>query len=270
MPVRKGDYLSVNIDDSLHQQGVKKLEQSLMGRMILKQGTKPMATPILKDTVDRVWNIEGDWHLITLGKGYFNIQFLNHSEYERIFRKRSWQIEFELFRLQRWTPEFNPYKLASPLVNVWVRIYEIPQEYFHEHIIEAIASVLGNVISMDQRTKDGTMCHYARVLVELDLWKEKEHYIMFERSGHCSIASVGYEPHPDFCSFCQVVGHSIHVCRSNKHKGPNDGKDNKDPAPDVMQNAKKWAKKDLPPDNPPVNKTPDVNNTTSVELGDRY
>lgn len=101
-------------------------------------------------------------------------------------------------RIQRWTPEFNPYKLVSPLVNVWVRIYEIPQEYFHEHIIESIASVLGTIVSVDQRTRDGSMCHYAKVLIELDLRKDKEYHIMFESADHCSITSVGYEPHPDF------------------------------------------------------------------------
>lgn len=30
-PVRKGEFLSINIDDSLHQQGVRKLENSLIG-----------------------------------------------------------------------------------------------------------------------------------------------------------------------------------------------------------------------------------------------
>lgn len=39
---------------------------------------------------------------------------------------------------------------------------------------------------------------------------------MFERAGHCSIATVGYEPHPDFCTHCQVVEHSFHSCRSRK------------------------------------------------------
>lgn len=98
--------------------------------------------------------------------------------------------------IQKWTPEFNPYKLASPMVNVCVRIYEIPQEYFHEHIIESIASVLGTVVSMDQRTRDGSTCHYASVLIELDLRKEKEYNIIFERSGLCSIASVGVRTTP--------------------------------------------------------------------------
>lgn len=226
-----------------------------------------MATPTLKEAIDKVWQIQGEWHLITLGKGYFNIQLPTTGEYDRIFKRRSWQTEFGLLGLQRWTPEFNPYKLASPLVNVWVHIYEIQQEYFHEHIIEAIASVLGPVVSMDQRTKDGTMCHYARVLVELDLCKEKEHYIMFERSGHCSIASVGYEPHPDFCNFCQVVGHSLNACRSKDRDRPKNDTSNKDAPPKEQDGtvlAKKWTKKDNPT---PTTTAPA---THTVELGDRH
>lgn len=217
-----------------------------------------MSTPTLKEAIDKIWKIEGEWRLITLGKGYFNIQFSNNSEYDRIFKKRSWQMEFWLFRLQRWTPLFNPCKLASPLVNVWVHIYEIPQEYFHEHIIEAIVSVLGTVVSMDQRTKEGTMCHYARVV------------------GHYSIASVGYETHSEFCSYCQVVGYSINVCRSKDRDRQNDGKDNKDnithPPQDQSgaNNGKKWTKKDNPTNNPTSTNPPVRNDTPAVELGDRH
>lgn len=166
-PVRNGEFLSINIDDALHRQGVRKLENTLIGLLMLKQGVKP--TTSLKDSLDQIWQIQGPWRLITLGKGYFNIQLEDESEHDRIFTKRSWPSEFGTMRLQRWTPEFNPYKISSPMVNVWVHIYEIPQEYFHEHIIESIASALVNVVSIDQRIKDGSMCHYARVLIELDL-----------------------------------------------------------------------------------------------------
>lgn len=58
-PVRKGDLLSVNIDDSLHQQGVRKLEKSLIGRMMLKQGVKPMPTDSLKASLDLAWKVNG-------------------------------------------------------------------------------------------------------------------------------------------------------------------------------------------------------------------
>lgn len=61
-------------------------------------------------------------------------------------------------------------------------------EYFHELIIEDIASTLGLVVSIDERTHNREMYHYARVLIELDLQKDKEYHIMYERSVHCLIA----------------------------------------------------------------------------------
>lgn len=110
---------------------------------------------------------------------------------------------------------------------------------------------------------------------------------MFERSGHCSIASVGYEPHPDFYSFCQVVGHLLHICHPKKRDGPNDKKDdtsnnNKPPPPNGpsgTQTQKKWTKKDDPPEpSNTVNQEPQnpthVDNsyvdTSYVVVGDRH
>lgn len=58
----------MNIDDSLHQQGVLKLENSLIGRMMLKQGVKPMPIATLKASLDQTRNIVRPWKLITLGK----------------------------------------------------------------------------------------------------------------------------------------------------------------------------------------------------------
>lgn len=119
-------------------------------------------------------------------------------------------------------------------------------EYFYVPIIECIASALGQVVSVDERTRNRTMCHYARVLIELDLRKENEYNIMYERSGHCSIASVGYEQHPPFCTHCQIVGHSFDDCRAHGGK-PSYGKpddDAKPPGPGKTTTTKVWTRKE--------------------------
>lgn len=118
LPVRKGEYLAVNIDDVLHQQGVRKLENTLIGWMMLKQGVKPISTSDLKTSIDKVWNIQGQWKLIPLWKGYFNIQTEDLRERDIIFLRRAWPSEFGIMRLQKWMPEFNPYKITSSMMNV--------------------------------------------------------------------------------------------------------------------------------------------------------
>lgn len=104
-----------------------------------------------------------------IGKGYYLITFQDDEARELILKKRAWKNDLGTIGLQRWTPNFNPYKAKSHIVPVWVRIFEIRVEYFCEPIIETIASVLGHVIDMDERTKNRTMLHYARVLIEINL-----------------------------------------------------------------------------------------------------
>lgn len=126
LPVRKGDFLSINIDDHVHHQGVRELQDTLIGRILLKQGVKPMPTSNLKASIDKIWNVQGAWFLVPLGKGYFNIRMEDLAERDRIFKRRSWLTEFGTLRLQQWIPKFNSYKVSSPMVNVWVRIYDCP------------------------------------------------------------------------------------------------------------------------------------------------
>lgn len=133
------------------------------------------------------------------------------------------------------------------MVNIWVRIFELLMEYFHESIIEDIALPLGHLVNIDERTRNREMCYYAWVLVELDLWKDKEYHIMYERSGHNLISSVGYELHPEYCIHCQIIGHSIANCRTFMGKRPKD-KDNSKPPPPLggdqpKKTPKEWTRK---------------------------
>lgn len=68
-------------------------------------------------------------------------------------------------RIQRWVKVFNPYKVNTTMAQVWVRIYKIRMEFFHLKIIHVLTSALGTVLRLDDRTRNDTMCHYARVLL---------------------------------------------------------------------------------------------------------
>lgn len=46
---------------------------------------------------------------------------------------------------------------------------------------------------MDERTRNQYMCHYVRVLIEIDMMKGCEKYVMFESEGQVMFASLKYE-----------------------------------------------------------------------------
>lgn len=213
---RKGEYLSVKVDDALVKYGVSELVPSLIGKLSLVQGDSPYSLDALYSKLSQIWGITGDWQLVPLGKGYYNIQLPSLADRDRVLDRRSWSLKPGLFRLQRWVRGFNPYKVNTTLAQVWVRIYEIPMEYFQPKIIHALASALGTVIKIDDRTWNRTMCHYARVLIEIDMTKGCEDYIIFESEGQVLFASLKYEQLPPFCNHCGIVGHSLDSCKSVK------------------------------------------------------
>ncbi|KAL8505935.1 hypothetical protein ACS0TY_016966 [Phlomoides rotata] len=152
-PVRKGLYLTVAVDENLHKQGVLEL------RVTHAHGDKPLVQADLIKKLTAIWGIRTPWSLIPIGVGYYIFQFSCGDDRERIFAKRTWQIKPGLLRLQ----------LSSSIAQAWIRISKLPLEYWNTNILTALASAIGIVIKLDERTASRSMGHFARVLVELDL-----------------------------------------------------------------------------------------------------
>lgn len=159
-----------------------------------------------------------------LGRGYYNIQLPCLELRNKILDKRTWGLKPGVMRVQRWIQSFNPYKVNTNLAQVWVRFFEIPMEFFQPKIIHALASALGTVIKIDDRTTKRTMCHYARVLIEIDMTKGCEDFIMFESEDQVLFNSIKYEQLPQFYNHCGIIGHSLTNCRAVKSNKGGDGR----------------------------------------------
>lgn len=48
--------------------------------------------------------------------------------------------------------------------------------------------MLGTVIKMDDRTRNRSICHYAQGLIEINMTKGCEEYVMFESEGQVLFA----------------------------------------------------------------------------------
>ncbi|KAL8524138.1 hypothetical protein ACS0TY_013921 [Phlomoides rotata] len=129
--VQKGQYMTITVDDSLLQYGVAEFQDSLIGRLIYKRGDSHISHDELA----------------------CKLQMLHYADdRERIFCHRSWALNPRVMKLQRWVPDFNPYKVQTSVVQVWIRLYELPMEYWQKEILSAMASVIGKVIKIDDRT----------------------------------------------------------------------------------------------------------------------
>lgn len=116
---RKGEFLSVKIDDALVKYGVSELAHSLIGKITLVTGDAPYSLENLHVKLSQTWGIMGEWQLVPLERGFYNIKISNLADRDRILDKRTWSLKPGLIRLQYWVRGFNPYKVNSTIAQVW-------------------------------------------------------------------------------------------------------------------------------------------------------
>ncbi|KAL8524041.1 hypothetical protein ACS0TY_013848 [Phlomoides rotata] len=215
-PIKQGDFFAIDIDEGIYQQGVAELKDCLIGRIMMSQGDKPYSTLELRHKLHEAWNIKGYLELIPHARGYYTIRFSLLEDRDRIFRRRRWTLQPGAIRLLNWVQDFNPNRVCTSLAQIWVRIMDLPMEYWQPSILEAMASAFGTLIRIDDRTLHRRMGHYARILVEVDMKIDLIEKIMYKRAGVCSFANLIFERLPEFCRGCGIVGHATSNCSRSK------------------------------------------------------
>lgn len=123
----------------------------------------------LGSKLSKLWNPFGNWKMVPLGKGFFEFSFVSPEDLRCVWTIGSWNLNPGLMRLFAWTPDFNPLSLKQNNSQCWIRIFELPQEYWRPKILFSIAGGLGTPISLDEATRKKDLGHFACVLVDVDL-----------------------------------------------------------------------------------------------------
>lgn len=66
-----------------------------------------------------------------------------------------------LLRFFRWTKDFNPQIQKQTHTQVWIRLLDLPQEYWRTKTLLEIASAVGTPLTIDSSTKARLFGHYA-------------------------------------------------------------------------------------------------------------
>jgi len=164
----------------------------------------------------------------SLGKGYYEFCFSTLEDLKRVRSFASWNLNPGVLKLFSWTKDFCPSSQTSTTAQVWVRIYDLAQEYWRPKILFAIANSVGTPICTDPASikpmMERTFGQYARVLVDLDVTQELRYKVLVERKGYAFFVDLDFENIPDFCTNCRKIGHHINVCKSlHKHEIFRDG-----------------------------------------------
>jgi hypothetical protein len=151
--------------------------------------------------------------LISLGRGFYKFKFSSDDDMCITLAMGTVNLKVGLLRLSRWSKDFNKYFQRLTHAHGWIRLLDLPQEYWLDRTLMEIAAAIGTPLIIDVATHKRTFGYYVRVLVDIGFFRRLFYEIMVEREGCEFPVEVEYEWLPEFCTHCQILGHSVTNCR---------------------------------------------------------
>lgn len=147
-----------------------------------------------------------------VGRGYYKFSFANHEDLRAVWALGTVNLKSGVMRLFEWTKDFKAHTQRQTHTQVWIRLWELPQEYWMERTLYEIAGAIRTPLLIDNVTKNRLFGHYAKVLMDLDLSENLFYEVMVEQEGYAFPVEIEYEGLPDFCTYCKSIGHNITSC----------------------------------------------------------
>lgn len=160
----------------------------------------------IKDWVMKTWKVVPILNFMP--KSFFVAVFEDEKSRDEIV-VRNWKFgESHLF-IQNWTKNFNPLKYNPLEGPTWVRLYNIPFEYWSGNCLKRIGDTLGQTIEVDTRNCESLIYARIRVITIEEIPKE---IILINGNENWS-QSLEIEKLAFFCMRCKRRNHNVTECR---------------------------------------------------------
>lgn len=99
-----------------------------------------------------------------LGNDYYLVKFLQPKNYSQIMSEGSWFVGSQYLTVHNWEPKFKPQQQTNNYSTIWIRLQDLPTEYYDSHILQKI-SFIGSLIKIDACIAQTTRGRYARLCI---------------------------------------------------------------------------------------------------------
>ena len=155
-----------------------------------------------------LWKPAGRLDCLDLGHGFFLTRLSLGEDYENVLRKGLWFIGDHFLSIRPWEPDFKPALASVSSIAVWVRLNEVPIEYYNAKALQIIGNAIGKVLRVDTFTASETRGRFARICVQVDVEKPLATATMIGRLEQ----QICYEGIHIMCFGCGRIGHRKEQC----------------------------------------------------------
>ncbi|XP_018473791.1 uncharacterized protein At4g02000-like [Raphanus sativus] len=200
---------------------VERNSHSLLGRF-LNPPCQNMSRMLRQ--MPKIWKVYDRVRGIALTRESFQFIFELESDIQTVLKQGFWTFDDWGMALDRWVecPPSNFLQTAP----VWLRISNIPVNYFTIKTIDAVAGAIGYVKEIEWDPEKPLLQNYVRVQVVLDLnlpVREKKS-LTLPKGGGTAMIDVEYERIRKKCFHCFRLSHEKQVCPVLKGTRTGNGK----------------------------------------------
>ena len=131
--------------------------------LIIKTFGRRMGFSFLVEKVRSMWNPSGGMDCIDLGFDYFLVKFELVEDVDHILKGGPWFIGQHFLAIRQWEPEFKASSTTLSSVAVWMRLPELPIEFYETNALLNIGRAIGPVLRIDSHTTNGERSQFARL-----------------------------------------------------------------------------------------------------------
>nr|POE69593.1 uncharacterized protein CFP56_14399 [Quercus suber] len=176
--------------------------------LIIKPFGSKVGYTYLVSKLRGMWNPKGGMDCIDLGFDFFLIKFELSEDVDYILKGGPWFIGQNFLTIRQWEPEFQASSATLSFVAVWVRLPELPIEFYEHNALLKIGRAIGPVLRIDANTADGVRGRFARLCVQVNLDKPLEKTIYLGKLKQV----IQYEGIRTLCFECGRIGHYREAC----------------------------------------------------------
>ncbi|MBA0652621.1 hypothetical protein Goklo_019868 [Gossypium klotzschianum] len=115
--------------------------------------------------------LKEDLRLIDLGYDFFFAKLENDKDYEQVIKGGLWFNGGRFLAMRKRAPNFKALEATFDFVAMWVRLHELPIEYYNPNIFTKIVWSLGVPLWTDSFTMSSERGKFTRLCMQVDLNK---------------------------------------------------------------------------------------------------
>ena len=158
----------------------KKIYAPRKSSIIVKVAGKLFGYKALLTRLTSFWCPKGNLNIIDLGHEFFLVKFTLATDYLNVLERGPWFVGENYLSMHKWEPEFQAAKAKVASLVAWIRLPDLPIEFFHHDILCTIGNKIRRFVKMDTITNTVARGSVAvpRIFLKVFLKKHKLHNLI--------------------------------------------------------------------------------------------